>query len=130
MSQVNPASLTNWQNGQTITAELYKQEREILYTSINDNYTRIINLQSTTAGSSGSQYVGSAPITGVTGTTVYTQLQNIFSQLSGVVLGQIPDASITLAKLSSALQTTINNKAEAKDIVGSKVYSFNNLGGF
>jgi hypothetical protein len=44
MAEVNPGSLTNWQNGQTITAEAYKQEREILYTAINDNYARLIKL--------------------------------------------------------------------------------------
>lgn len=154
MAQVNPGSLTDWQNGQTVTAEAYKQERQIIYTAINTNDTTLL---STTAGNSGADYVKSAPITGVTGTSVYAQLANIASQISQAVLGQIPDGSLTDVKLSNAAgnikQTALlkaggtmtgtltlsgspsgTNDAATKlyvdrASVGSEVYAYRNFGG-
>lgn len=63
-----------------------------------------------------------------------TLTTEIDTTVAGVILGQIPDGTITLVKLSSALQTTINDKAEQtyvdNNIIGSRVYAYNNLGGF
>lgn len=64
------------------------------------NSTLTTELESTTVGASGAHSVGSAPITGVTGTNVYAQMASIFSQLQAAVIGQIPDGSITPVKLS------------------------------
>ena len=63
-----------------------------------------------------------------------TLTTEIDAELAAVVLGDIPDGTITLTKLSSSLQTTISGKAEKTyvdaNIIGSTVYSYNNLGGF
>lgn len=95
---------------------------------ISDVNTKIVTvLNSTTSGSSGSENVGSPTIGGLTGTTVYSQLNSVpsnflsitnttaytptlqyhpstkgytDSSIAGVVLGQIPDGTITPAKLS------------------------------
>lgn len=64
-------------------------------------------------------------------TTLTTEID---AELASVVLGDIPDGTITLTKLSSSLQTTINAKADKTyvdaNIIGSTIYSYNNLGGF
>ena len=63
-----------------------------------------------------------------------TLTTEIDAELAAVVLGDIPDGTITLTKLSSSLQTTISGKADKTyvdaNIIGSTVYSYNNLGGF
>jgi hypothetical protein len=63
-----------------------------------------------------------------------TLTTEIDAELASVVLGDIPDGTITLTKLSSSLQTTISGKADKTyvdaNIIGSTVYSYNNLGGF
>ena len=63
-----------------------------------------------------------------------TLTTEIDAELAAVVLGDIPDGTITLTKLSSSLQTTISGKAEKTyvdaNIIGSTIYSYNNLGGF
>lgn len=56
-------------------------------------------LQSTTEGDSGAENIGSSPIEGVTGATVYEQLADIFTQLQTTAVGQIPDGSVTDAKV-------------------------------
>lgn len=64
-------------------------------------------LNATTTGASGAHLIGSATITGVTGTTVYAQLANLKTQIDGVAAGGIPDGSVTPAKLDRAyLQLT------------------------
>lgn len=69
---------------------------EELRVALND----LVNaLQSTTAGDSGAENIGSAPITGVSGATVYAQLEDIFNQLQTTSVGQIPDNSITDTKI-------------------------------
>lgn len=57
-------------------------------------------IQSTTPGSSGAEIVGSAPISGVAGTNVYAQLVDLKNQINQMILGQIPDGTITKAKLA------------------------------
>lgn len=37
MAKINEGTLKDWADGQTVTADLYKQEREILRAAINDN---------------------------------------------------------------------------------------------
>jgi hypothetical protein len=63
-----------------------------------------------------------------------TLTTEIDTELANVVLGDIPDGTITLIKLSSSLQTTISEKADITyvnaNIIGSTIYSYNNLGGF
>jgi hypothetical protein len=95
MAQVNPGSLTDWQNGQTITAEAYKQEREIIYTAINA-------FVSTTNGSSGADQVGATQLIAGSGTTVQAILEYLYTELLNATVGQIPDGSLTDVKLSNA----------------------------
>jgi ABC-type sulfate transport system substrate-binding protein len=150
MAQVNPGSLTDWQNGQTITAEAYKQEREIIYTAINA-------FVSTTNGSSGADQVGATQLIAGSGTTVQAILEYLYTQLLNTTVGQIPDGSLTDVKLSDAAgnikQTALlksggtmtgtlvlngnpsgDNDATTKlyvdrASVGSEVYAYRNFGG-
>lgn len=87
------------------------------------NGTLISELSSVVPGSSGADHIGSAPILGVTGATVFSQLSNIYSQLSGIVLGQIPDNTITPIKLTFDPATKL-------DSVPSRIYAYRNNGGF
>lgn len=52
-------------------------------------------------GIKGSALIGTPAITGVSGTTVKEQLASLKSLITSVVLGQIPDNSLTNAKLGS-----------------------------
>jgi hypothetical protein len=40
----NTSPLTPWNNGNVMTAEDYKREREIIVTAINDNYDRVVEV--------------------------------------------------------------------------------------
>lgn len=84
-------------------------------------------LDSIVAGSSGSELVKSAPISGITGSTVYAQIANIYTQLTGIVLGLITDNTITDAKL-------VDTAGQTKDLVSKhnssvNIYNYKNLGG-
>lgn len=58
-------------------------------------------LSATTTGASGAHQVASETINGVTGNTVHAQISSVKSQLTGIVLNQVPDGTITPAKLSA-----------------------------
>lgn len=94
MAQVNPSSLTDWQNGQTITAELYKQEREILYTAINDNYARLIKLYR---------------VLNADGTTKTTQ--NLTTAINYLQFRDTSSISISLDNTTSTLTFAVANGA-------------------
>lgn len=63
------------------------------------NGTLLVELQSTTGGSSAAERIGSATITGVAGATPHAQMTDLKNQIDAVVLGTIPDDSLTDAKL-------------------------------
>lgn len=70
---------------------------------IKDSINGIIDsLLSVVEGESGAENIGSAAIDGVTGTTVREQLESLKSQLTDIVLDEIPDGTITDAKLSNS----------------------------
>jgi hypothetical protein len=69
-----------------------------LQTSINN---LIDALNNATLSSSGSENLGSAPITGVAGATAYAQLVDLKAQLNASVLGTIPNGSLTDIKLDN-----------------------------
>jgi hypothetical protein len=48
MARINLSALVDWQNGQKVTAEKVKQDREVIVLAINDNYDRIADLTSAT----------------------------------------------------------------------------------
>lgn len=62
--------------------------------------TALTKLESTGAGTSGADNIGSAAISGVTGTTVRAQIADLKTQLSDFALGAIADGSLTAAKFS------------------------------
>lgn len=80
----------------------------------------LARLHSQTLGSSGSEEIASATISGVTGNTVYQQLANIYLQIGNIVLGQIPNGSLTTEKIDLKFKS---------DISGSKIYNYKNIGG-
>ena len=66
-------------------------------------YTKA-EINSTTPSSSGTEILGARAITGVTGSTAYAQIGDLKTQIDGVVLGSIPDDSLTNAKLGTDLK--------------------------
>lgn len=72
---------------------------------ISDLYTAH-ELSSTELGNDGSRLIGVDVIPGITGTNVNEVLRNLKEQLDGVVLGSIPDGSITSEKLAPDLNFT------------------------
>ncbi|MCQ2968533.1 MAG: hypothetical protein MJ191_00150 [Clostridium sp.] len=79
---------------------------EYLNASYNDRVT-LTDLGSTEAGNSGSKLVGIDPIPGLEGcTNVNDALRTLRDQLDQVVLGQIPDGSITGDKLMNNINIT------------------------
>lgn len=60
-------------------------------------------------GSSGADYIGIGNDTGLIGATVKEQLKNVKDGMNGLVLGQIPDNTISKAKLNPSLQGEINS---------------------
>lgn len=79
----------------------------------------IDDLSSVVDGDSGADNVGATTIVGLTGGSVQSLLEalktlddsnfsNLQNQINGVVLGQVPDGSITKPKLSPSLQTSID----------------------
>ena len=68
-------------------------------------------LNTETVGASGADYVKSAPVTGLVGNTVFALLgalkayaDSILAQIQGIVLGQIPDNSLTEAKMANEMK--------------------------
>ena len=77
-------------------------DTQIATGTLDGRYFTETELQSTTTGTSGADKIGSGAISGVTGTTVYTQMASLKSQVDFGIMGQIPDGSITDIKLSDA----------------------------
>lgn len=75
----------------------------------------IDNLLSQVGGQSGAENIGSAPIAGLSGTSVYAQLSGVEAQIQSLVAGVLPpgtvtnamlqDGALTLAKLDTMLKT-------------------------
>lgn len=121
------AALADHPNATMSASELksyFDSSPEELRQAIN---TLIDNLFSTVPGNSGAENIGSAPITGVTGSTVYAQITDLKSQLTNIILGQIPDGTITEAKLAFNIATQAEMDAA---IIGSTMYTYKNMGGF
>ena len=66
-------------------------------------YTKA-EINSTTPSTSGTEILGARAITGVTGATAYAQIGDLKTQIDGVVLGSIPDDSLTNAKLGTDIK--------------------------
>lgn len=66
-------------------------------------YTKA-EINSTTPSSSGTEILGARAITGVTGATAYAQIGDLKTQIDGVVLGTIPDNSLTNVKLGTDIK--------------------------
>ena len=91
----------------------------------------IDDLIATTPGSSGADQIGSATITGVTGNTVYAQLVDLKVQLNQSVLGQIPDGTVTPAKLSfdPATQVELDAAINARNTMFANLKTKIRMGG-
>ena len=85
---------------------------QVIVNQVNDNWTDYAGvkavLNSVTPGNSGSEYVKSAPISGVSGATVHAQMTNIEEQIQALVVGSIPTGSVTYDKLNP-VPTAVNN---------------------
>lgn len=67
----------------------------------------ILRLQAVTASLSGAKFIGVETIAGLTGNDVQTLLAALKIAIDNVVLGAIPDASLTYAKLAMSLKTLL-----------------------
>lgn len=99
------ALTSNYQDpGQTYDDKKTEGAIEVVASQVDDNWTEYETLKtklvSTTNGDSGAHNVGSAPITGLNGSTVYAQLVDVKSQLNLAVAGDIPPGTIGKDKLS------------------------------
>lgn len=111
----------------------------------------IDDLLNSSTGTSASEQLGSAPITGVTGSTVYTQLAYIEGQVQDIIGGSVPpgtitgamiqDNAITLAKMAdnsvstaeivdgSVTYTEVDDAGKLSRI-GGVIYAYKNIPGF
>ena len=96
----------------TVVQETFDSRAEENLEDINNIKT---TLKSVTPADSGADAVGTSPILGASGATVRAVLQSLADAISGAILGQIPDNSLTNIKLVpdikigslAALTTTI-----------------------
>ena len=118
MAKVNSSSLYNFQDGVTVTEANLDQNFEVMRVAQNDTDDRVTTLDSslisTVVGASGAHKLKSAPITGITGSSVFEMMQSLKSLIDGVVLGDIPDGSITQAKLDPDVTTDIRISTNAE----------------
>jgi len=84
-----------------VDPDKFDANNEALRAKIDEIVQFINDLSSIVSGVSGAEQIGSAPITGVTGTTVHAQISNVRTLIDQLVLGQIADDSITNAKMHS-----------------------------
>jgi hypothetical protein len=91
----------------------------------------IDDLLSTIAGTSGAEAVGSAPISGLTGTSVYAQLVALEAQIQALVGGVLPPGVVTSAMLQDGAVTHVKlSPGEQTASVGGLLAAYQTLGGF
>ncbi|WP_394139548.1 hypothetical protein [Cytobacillus oceanisediminis] len=87
-------------NTQMTAAEL-KAQFDAAPEELRVKYNEMVNvLKSSITGDSGAENIGIANISGVAGNTVHGQMKDLFDQLKAVVLGQVPNKSITREKFA------------------------------
>lgn len=108
----------------TMTAAEVKAQFDAAPDELRLTFNQLIDdLQSFVDGDSGADNIGVSAIAGLTGGTVQSLLEELkglddtnrdylLAQIQGVVLGQIPDKSITLAKLSADAKKASNIAVE------------------
>lgn len=88
-------------------------------------------LVSRTAGSSGAEGIGSAPIAGLSGQSVYEQLLGLEAQIQALVGGVFPPGSITNAMMQDNTITQIKLDVNTKTaIIAGLVSAHKQFGGF
>lgn len=105
----------------TMTAAEVKAQFDAAPDEVRQYLNQLIDaLQSTTDGDSGADNIKATPIAGLTGDTVQAILESLKalddsnraylqSQINGVVLGQIPDGTITQEKLAFTIASTASD---------------------
>ena len=117
MAQINPSSLRDWNNGDTIDEAAYEQERQILYTAINDNYARLIK-QYFVRNADGSTKATQALDTAINyinfrdTASIQIALDNVTSTLTftlingSVTTNSLADSSVTTIKIEDLAVST------------------------
>ena len=117
MAQINPSSLRDWNNGDTIDEAAYEQERQILYTAINDNYARLIK-QYFVKNADGSTKATQALDTAINyinfrdTASIQIALDNVTSTLTftlingSVTTNSLADSSVTTIKIADLAVST------------------------
>lgn len=92
----------------------FKQALDSSTISLQNAHNALIDdLLNTTPSASGSEQIGSAPITGVEGSTVYEQIASLETQIKSmgetIIANSIPPGSITNEMLAVEVIEKINN---------------------
>lgn len=83
-----------------------RNQFQTLFNQVKDFINNTLTvLEGNVSGRNGAGEVGSLPISGVSGDTVYEQLCDLKSQLNGITLGSVPDLSITTQKIAEGAVT-------------------------
>jgi hypothetical protein len=113
MARINLGSMINWQNGQVVTAESVKQDREVMVTAINDNYNRVKELEDNTQISVPKEYAWEAIIDG----------QEEFTLPLGI---EFPDVDFILEVSVEGFTLTEDEEFEKLSNTTIKINSFEN----
>lgn len=91
----------------------------------------IDNLLSQVVGQSGAENIGSAPIPGLSGTNVFTQLTGLEAQIQSLVAGVLPPGTVTSAMLQNGAVTLLKQDAMLQTAtVAGLLRAHSTLGGF
>lgn len=67
-----------------------------------NNDVLLVELESTTPGSSGAENIGSATVSGLAGNTIWAQISALWTAVQNIVIGTLPDNSVTNDKIATA----------------------------
>ena len=79
------------------------------------NSTLLVELEENTAGVSAAERLGSAAISGVTGTTVRAQIADLKSQMTALILGQIAAGTLTETEMADDMKKDIAGGIVSRD---------------
>lgn len=94
-----------------------------------DTKTFLIALLAELEAATASASLGASPVATGAGSTVQSNLAFTYAAIVGVVLGQIPNNSLTVDKFAFDPATQTELDSVAAKIIGSKIYAYNNIGG-
>ena len=98
---------------------LYYTETELNAGQLNNLYFTETELSSTTDNTSGADKIGATSVAGLVGNTVQALLEALKVAIDNVTLGQIPDDSLTTAKMATEQKRGVANGVASLDGTGN-----------